>query len=383
MPAPTKASKKKGKQAAQKSAPLPKPQDLPAGAPAAANPAASPAVSDVPSPASSAAPAAEVTEAAQSAPPPKKPAASKKGKQPYTGPQDIVELPPSPMLDDEGRQRLDPSGVPMFNPPVKQQRDKQGHPLFNDKGQPVFQTATDLGYDDKGKKIKPKKEKVPKTQPVTIAKGTLTVDGLIGKAALNYEIKEFKYVYLYAPWIGTVIVSNRTFPGAKEQQKAFDQHTLTVTVEDHQFQLFSEKVLMGKKPESAFVAVDRDFKLDTKYPAVGYGKTLQPPYGWPGAKVNAESKAYVKPPPLPPNLRQTMLLPACPEGQMRPPTPPAKPGQQPAPLPCVVVEGAKPADAPAAVIESAAPAAEAPAAAPAAVPETAPTPAPAPTPPPQ
>jgi hypothetical protein len=59
----------------------------------------------------------------------------------YTGPNTVIVLPPTPMLDEEGRQRLDPDGQPMFNPAVRQQRDKKGHPLFDDKGKPVFQTA--------------------------------------------------------------------------------------------------------------------------------------------------------------------------------------------------------------------------------------------------
>ncbi len=221
-------------------------------------------------------------------------AQKKKGKQPYTGPNTIIEQPATPMLDADGKQRLDPDGQPMFNPPVKQQRDKSGHPLFDDHGKPVFQTATVLGYDDKGKRIRGKKEKAIKTTSIAIAEGTLTVDGMIGKATLNYDIKDFKYIYLYAPWIGTVVVSNRPFPGSKEQAKAFDQHTLTVTVEDHQFQLYSEKILLGRKPEPGYVAVDREFKLESKFPAMGYGTTLQTPYNWPGAKGNPESKAFVK-----------------------------------------------------------------------------------------
>ena len=337
--------------------------------------AGSPATAaDVSSPAEAGVPGTVATEAGQGAS--KKPLPAKKGKPAYTGPKDIIELPPTPMLDQEGRQRLDASGAPMSNPAVKQQRDKKGHPLFDEQGKPVFQTAADLGYDEKGKKIKSKKEKAAKTVLVNITKGTLTVDGLIGKAALNYEIKEFKFVYLYAPWVGTVIVSNRTFPGAKEQAKAFDQHTLTVSVEDHVFQVYSEKLILGKKPESAYVAVDRDFKLDTKYPAMGYGKLLQAPYGWPAAKASPESKAYVKPPPLPPDLRPIALLPACPEGQVRPPAPPAKPGTQPSPLPCVAGAAPKPVDAP--VVEGVAPTAEIPAVAPA--PEAMPAPPPAPPP---
>ncbi|WP_433984221.1 hypothetical protein RBB78_03715 [Tunturiibacter empetritectus] len=49
----------------------------------------------------------------------------KKGKQEYTGPNTVVELPPTPMLDAEGKQQQDPDGKLMFNPPIRQQRDKR------------------------------------------------------------------------------------------------------------------------------------------------------------------------------------------------------------------------------------------------------------------
>jgi len=321
-------------------------------------------------------PAATPSTAPTSAPPAVKPAApAKKGKQPYNGPKDIIELPRTPMLDEEGKQRLDPDGKPMFNPPVKQERDRNGHPLFDDKGQPVFQTATDMGYDAKGKKINGKKEKEAKTISVEISKGTLTVDGMIGKARLNYDIKNFKYVYLYAPWIGTVVVSNRSFPGSKAQPNAFNQNTLTVTVEDHQFQVYSEKTILGGKPEPAYVAVDRDFKLSTQYPVMGYGSTLKTPYAWPGAKATPESKAYVKPPPLPVSLRPTMLLPACPAGQIRQTAKATLPGDETPSAPCVPMGAGKQGTAPAAAPADATPA---PAGAPS---PTAPESVPAPPPP--
>ncbi len=236
-----------------------------------------------------------------------------KGKQPYAGPAEVVVLPAAPMLDGEGKQRLDPDGKPMFNPPVKQQRDKSGHPLFDAKGQPVFQTASDLGYDEHGKKLHATKEKPPKTIAISIAQGTLTVDGMIGKAAMNYDIADLRYIYLYAPWIGTVVVSNTMFPGAKEQAGGFNQNTLTVKVEEHTFQLASE---------------------------MGYGATLNPPYAWPGAKKNAESKAPVKPPAVPVTLRPTQLLPPCPAGQMRAASHVALPGEDAPAEPCVrIVDG--------------------------------------------
>jgi hypothetical protein len=71
---------------------------------------------------------------------------------------DAGGVPPTPMLDEEGKQRQDPDGKLMFNPPVKQQRDKKGHPLFDAKGQPLMQTKDNLGYDENGKKLHPLKE---------------------------------------------------------------------------------------------------------------------------------------------------------------------------------------------------------------------------------
>jgi hypothetical protein len=54
-----------------------------------------------------------------------------------------------------------PTATSMFNPPVKQLRDKKGHPAFDPDGKPGFQTATDLGYDEKGKKIPSRRSSRP------------------------------------------------------------------------------------------------------------------------------------------------------------------------------------------------------------------------------
>ena len=128
--------------------------------------------------------AAVGTPAAQDTRPAAKPSAtavSAKGKQaPYTGPTTIIVLPGAPMLDEESKQRIDPDGNLMFYPPTKQIRDKKGHPVFDSAGKPVFQTASNLGYDEHGKKIIAVKVKPPKVTPVSISAGTLTVDGWTG-----------------------------------------------------------------------------------------------------------------------------------------------------------------------------------------------------------
>jgi len=290
-------------------------------------------------------PAPVVTQSAPpSVPAPVAPAAKgKKGKVEYTGPTTVVELPATPMLDEEGRQRLDPDGKPMFNPPVKQQRDKKGHPLFDDKAKPVFQTATDQGYDEKGKKLKGKKEKPPKLVKMEITRGTLTIDGMTGKAGLNYDIPDLKYIYLYAPGIGVAIVSNEMFPGATEEKNGFSDKTLLVTTEGHTLEVYSDTRLLGtKKPESAFVRVDRDFKLPTKFPVMGYGTLRVPPYAWPGAKENKAAQGVAQAPPLPKNLRPVQLLPACPAGQMREVGRKPLPGETLPDPPCVAIKPKQP-----------------------------------------
>jgi hypothetical protein len=296
-----------------------------------------------PSPTSQAAPASLPTDTSQSATDaarvqPTSLAKEKRGKQEYTGPLTLVELPPTPMLDEEGNQRQDPDGKLMFNPPVRQQRDKFGHPLFNEQGKPVMQTKDNLGYDENGKKLHASKEKPPKVVSVSITRGTLTVDGMTGKAALNYEIKDFKYVYFYIPGIGTTVVSNAPFPGAVEQKRAFDDKTLTVTVNDHIVQLTSDQRLLGKVPESAFVLVDKTFSAHTKFPVMGYGPIRVAPYMWPGSKQNDDLKGAVEAPPLPADLRPEPLLQACPAGQMRMPSASV---QTAASHPCVPIASAQ------------------------------------------
>ena len=358
-------------------APAPEPQ---AAAPAAipteaqaANPEPQAATPVVAGPVQTATPAAMPAAPVQTAATPAKPVAAgkpadkpKSKKVEYTGPTNVIVLAPTPMLDEEGKQRMDPDGKLMFNPPVSQQRDKKGHPLFDEQGKPVFQTKTELGYDEHGHKLQVKKEKPPKMTPVIISRGTFTVDGMIGKAELNYDIADLKYIYLYAPTIGTVVVSNEPFPGATEEAKAFNDTTLTVSVGEHILQVASDKRLLSKKPEPAYVLLDRNFRLPSKYPVVGYGIATKAPYTWPGGKPNPPivTNADIKPPPTPLNLRPVMLLAPCPVGQMRKAAPAVLPGEVAPEQPCIPIPKSAP------IQTAVAPKAEAAPATPAAAPAT-------------
>jgi len=267
----------------------------------------------------------------------------KEAKNVYTGPNTVEVLPPKPMLNEEGKQRVDPDGNLMFYPVVQQIRDKKGHPVFDRSGQPVFQSEKNMGYDEKGKKIEVKKEKQPKRTPVLIRSATLTVDGWTNKARINFNIPDLKFIYVYVPGLGTTIVSPGPFPGATEQAGAFKDTTLRVSVEGHPIELTSERTLLGSRAQKAWVAVDREFVLPTKYPTIGYGMTMQAPYVWPGSKQEGVEAGVnmKKAPPLPPDMLTAPLSP-CPTGMIRKIGPPAQPGQIEAEQPCVTIR-ARPA----------------------------------------
>lgn len=155
-----------------------------------------------------------------------------------------------------------------------------------------------------------------KTVGMKIENGTLTVDGWTGKARLNYDISELKFLYVWSPGIGTTVISNQNFPGAKEEKDAVKGNTLTVTTADnHEIQLTSENPLMGKskKSLSMWVATDSEYNLPARYPAFGYGSTAKAPYNWPGSLPMSEKerKLTAHAPPLPKGMEAKQLELPC------------------------------------------------------------------------
>lgn len=186
---------------------------------------------------------------------------------------------------------------------LKMQGDDLVAPTLDADGNPIH-----LAPCSKKDKVCQKKRKEilkgKKKLGMKIENGTLTVDGWTGKARLNYDISEVKFLYIYAPGIGTTIVSNQNFPGAKEEKNAIKGKTMTVTTADgHSLQLASDEPLMGndKKTLSMWVATDAEYNPGSKYPTFGYGSTAKAPYNWPGTRPlnEKEQKMFAKAPPLP------------------------------------------------------------------------------------
>jgi hypothetical protein len=175
-------------------------------------------------------------------------------------------------------------------------------------------------------KTKPKKkEKPPKVTPAQISRGIFTVDGVIGKAALNYDIPDLKFIYFYAPGIGVVVISDNKFAGSVEEKGAFNGHSLKVKVAgDHVMELYSDDILLGKKaqagkeagtnakPEPAYITYDANFTMPSKFPVVGYGKTPNAPYAWPDSKRNVATKGIALDAPPVPKILTPKLAPLAP-----------------------------------------------------------------------
>jgi hypothetical protein len=172
-------------------------------------------------------------------------------------------------------------------------------------------------FDKHGKliKVKAKKEKPPVLVPVDIVSGELTVDGLIAKAHLNFQIIDLRYMYIWVPGLGTAVISNQPFAGAKLQVDAIDGNTMTVKADGHQLQLACDGNMLGReagkkmfqgkkkdKPLSLYVALDTNYQKGSSYPEFGYGDQNKAPYNWPGTLVDLRANA--KAPPLPDNLKQ-------------------------------------------------------------------------------
>jgi len=115
-------------------------------------------------------------------------------------------------------------------------------------------------------------------------------------------------------------------------------------VDGHPIELSSSKLLLGKKPASAWVVVDREYTLPVKFPVLGYGTTTKFPYAWPGSK-SAVATGSALAPPLPVDVRPDLALTACPKGMMRPTGSGRLPGQKAVDEACVPISASGSASA--------------------------------------
>ena len=207
--------------------------------------------------------------------------------------------------------------------------DRNGDVLLGPDAYPV-----PVLYNRKGKRLK-SKVKAPRIHAIMVKDGTLTVDGWAGKARLNYDIRDTKYLYFSVPSLGTVVVSQSAFPGAAMQKAAFIGNTLTVDAAGHSIQLTSDGLLLGKHPQAAYVKVDPSYTFRSGWPVMGFGSATGAPYEWPAARIQKPEVADA--PPLPAPMRPRVVAQPCSGGSKTPCPVPAsdKPDKQSGPHPAV------------------------------------------------
>lgn len=130
--------------------------------------------------------------------------------------------------------------------------------------------------------------------------GVLTIDGMVAKVQLNYNIERTGYMYFFVPGVGTAVVSMAPLEGGAKVADAFDGETLAFSVEGHSVELSNTTNLLKHKKADVYVRLDRSTVALSRTPRMGYGDTTASPYVWPLSNpelAKREKVEYVVPPP--------------------------------------------------------------------------------------
>ncbi len=139
--------------------------------------------------------------------------------------------------------------------------------------------------------------------------GVLTIDGMVAKVQLNYDIQHTGYMYFFVPGVGTAVVSMDPLADGTKVPDAFDGDKLAFTVDGHSIELSNDgsSLLERRKGKAdVYVRLDRSTVAISRYPRMGYGDTAAAPYVWPlsaAESANKEKVEYVvAPPPVPKSM---------------------------------------------------------------------------------
>jgi hypothetical protein len=123
--------------------------------------------------------------------------------------------------------------------------------------------------------------------------GVLTVDGLVAKVRLNYDIHDQAYMYVFLPGTGTAIVSLSPLPNGERVKDLFHGSTMKFSIDGHSFEVVSQGGF-GEGVSAGYVSIDRNTAMISRSPMVGFGMTTRPPYVWPvsGKPATGADTAY-------------------------------------------------------------------------------------------
>lgn len=150
-----------------------------------------------------------------------------------------------------------------------------------------------------------------------VREGVYTVDGMVAKVQLNYNVDGANYLYMFVPGVGTAVISTTADQDGVSHEAALRGDELSFMVDGHHFNLTGVALAnnKGQAPAHLFVRLDRSAWRLNRQPMVGFGNLAELPYEWPGALPPAaaqveESRAV---PPVPASLLPSMtpVMPAA------------------------------------------------------------------------
>ncbi len=154
------------------------------------------------------------------------------------------------------------------------------------------------------------KAKAPKNAESTllygrVRDGVYTVDGMVAKIHLNYDVDGAQFLYLFVPGVGTAVVSPVADPEAVNTEAKLQANELKFSVGEHRFTLTGVALATGKghEPDHLYVKLDRSAWKLSRHAMMGFGNAAEMPYQWPGAlavssaEPQTEESQLVPPPP--------------------------------------------------------------------------------------
>lgn len=137
-----------------------------------------------------------------------------------------------------------------------------------------------------------------------VRNGVYTVDGMVAKIQLNYDVGGAPFMYLFVPGIGTAVISVSPEPDALMTNAALHDDELTFTVDGHHFGLTGISLASnrGEVPANLYVRLDRSAWRVSRLPMVGFGNRAELPYVWPGALPPEHAEETEAVPPIPATL---------------------------------------------------------------------------------
>jgi hypothetical protein len=133
--------------------------------------------------------------------------------------------------------------------------------------------------------------------------GILTIDGMVAKVQLNYEIQRAGYMYFFVPGVGTAVVSLAPMEDSDRVRNAIHGSVLSFDAGGHSIELSSKENLLtrDRSKTDVYVRLDRSTVAVGRYPRMGFGNSDESPYAWPlSGRAEKDRDAHlVAPPPLP------------------------------------------------------------------------------------